>query len=86
MPQLGSRPSQSNVPVYSYDDLTTIQAHEYLHLWPPASHPHSRTICDNVLALPNFFLLRYTMMAKLFLATSTPLFIEHTPSNKFSQI
>lgn len=70
MPQLGSRPSQSNVPVYSYDDLTTIQAHEYLHLWPPASHPHSRTICDNVLALPNFFLLRYTMMAKLFLATS----------------
>lgn len=79
-----SQPEQC--PCLLHDDLTTIQAHEYLHLWPPASRPHSRIMCDNVLALPNFFLLRYTMMGKLFPATSTPLFIEHTPSNKFSQI
>lgn len=82
MPQLGSCHSQNHVPVYSVDDLTTIQAHECLHVWPPASHPHSRAICDNVLALPNFFLLRHAVTAKLFPATSMPLFIKHTPSNK----
>lgn len=45
-----------------WNDLTTIQAHEYLHLRPLARNPHSQTLHDNILALPNVFPLRHTVM------------------------
>lgn len=68
-----------------WNDLTTIQAHEYLHLRPLARNPHSQTLHDNILALPNVFPLRHTVTTNYSPATSTPLPLKHAPSSKFPQ-
>lgn len=68
-----------------WNDLTTIQAHEYLHLRPLARNPHSQTLHDNILALPNVFPLRHTVTTNYSPAASTPLPLKHAPSSKFPQ-
>lgn len=83
MPQLGSCHSQNDVPVYSHGMTSPPSRH--LHLRPLARNPHSQTLHDNILALPNVFPLRHTVTTNYNPAASTPLPLKHAPSSKFPQ-